>query len=147
MVKKNRTAKTRIDAPKGFVEVGNSMSGFWKPTIPGQSLQGVVGRMIETEGAEGKTNRFYSVRITDVARTGPIVSGDDDDATIEKGDVVGVGGAVLLSFLEDHEGKEVFLVYKGLGEKKKGKNQAKLYATYAKGGKASADEESDDIPF
>ena len=133
MASKKVAAKKRSEekAPEGFREIDNSLAGFWKPTEVGQTLQGVVGRQMISKGAEGKPNVFYAIRITD-PKSGPIVTGEDEEVTIEGGELVGVGGAILGTFLGGREGQEVFLVFKGMGEKKAGKNPARLYATYVK---------------
>ena len=47
--------------------------------------------------------------------------------------LVGVGGKTLATFLEEHIGQAVYIVYKGLGVAKKGQNAPKLYDTYEKG--------------
>lgn len=141
MAKAQRSAKNT--APEGFREVDNAMTGFWKPTSPGQTIQGIVGPMIVTKGADDKPNRFYTLRITNPERATAVQSTDGKAAAdVEAGDLVGVGGALLLSFLANREGQEVYLVYKGLGEKKRGKNPAKLYTTYAK----EYDPETGEIP-
>lgn len=123
--------KSNGAVPEGFKEVDNSLAGFWKPEEKGQSLQGAVSHMIETKGAEGKPNKFYAVRITDPSKTHGVVS-EDKAIEVEQGDLVGVGGAILLSFLTGREGQEVFLVYKGMGAKKAGKNAPRLFTTYAR---------------
>lgn len=128
---------TTNGAPEGFAEVDNSLIGFWRPDEVGQTLQGIVSHDIETKGAEGKPNRFYAIRITDPDRCQGITTSSDEDETSEvtpeRGRLVGAGGAMLLAFLAGREGQEVYLIYKGLGPKKGGKNPAKLYATYARG--------------
>jgi hypothetical protein len=126
------TKKRSTNVPAGFKEVDNSLSGFWKPSADGESLQGIVGHMIEARNKQnenGKPNRFFAIRLT--AST-TIMDTSDKMVPGEEGDLVGVGGAVLVSFLADQIGKEVFLVYKGLGRAKRGQNAPKLYATYAK---------------
>jgi len=131
------TKKTSNGAPEGFVEVDNSLIGFWRPEKVGSTLQGIISHAIETTGAEGKPNLFYAIRITDPARCKEIVSKDEDDDAIEvqpeRGKLVGAGGAMLVAFMSGREGQEIYFIYKGLGPKKSGKNPAKLYATYARG--------------
>lgn len=125
----------KVAIPDGFVEVDNSLAGFWKPTLPGQSIRGIVGHLIEAKSgrADGKMNRFYALRITDPKVSGPIVSGEGDKVIeTEAGALVGVGGAIILSFLAEREGQEVYLVFKGMGRAKHGQNAPKLYATYAR---------------
>ena len=126
------TKKRSTNIPAGFKEVDNSLSGFWKPSLEGQALQGIVGHMIEARNKQnenGKPNRFFAIRLTASTQ---IVDTADKSIDGEEGDLVGVGGAVLVSFLADQIGKEVYLVYKGLGRAKRGQNAPKLYATYAR---------------
>lgn len=124
--------KRSTNIPEGFREVDNSLAGFWKPTTVGQSLQGIVGHMIEGKVTHGKPNRFYAIRITNSEVSAPIFDTNDKAVTPEGGEMVGVGGAVLMSFLAERIGQEVYLVYTGLGKAKKGQNAPKLYATYAR---------------
>jgi hypothetical protein len=120
---------SKISIPEHAKKIDNSISGFWKPSVPGQALQGVVGRQVEAKGSDGKPNVFHMLRITNLD-SGPIVAADDKPVELDMGLVVGVGGRTLAGFLETHLGAEVILVYQGLGPKKPGKNQAKLYETY-----------------
>jgi hypothetical protein len=124
-------ASTKINAPKGFKQVDNSLGGFWKPTKAGQHLQGLVGHLIEAKSSvrDGKPNRFYAIRLIG-ADSGPIVNTDDKEIPAEDGMLVGVGGAVLLNFLHERIGKEVYLAYRGLGKAKKGQNAPKMYDTF-----------------
>jgi hypothetical protein len=136
------TKKTRSTdkVPQGFREIDNSLTGFWKPTTAGETLQGVVGQRITTKGAEGKPNTFYAIRLVSPA---PGVQNDKgEDVETEAGDLIGVGGALLLAFLAANEGREVYLIYKGLGTKKPGKNAPKMYGTYVK----EYDHETGEIP-
>ena len=48
------------------------------------------------------------------------------------GQIVGVGGKMLLAFLRGREGTEVYLVYAGLGKKKPGQSAPKMFETYEK---------------
>jgi hypothetical protein len=135
--------KIAAKIPAGFSEVNNALAGFWKPTVDGQWLQGIVGHMIEGKGQEGgKPNRFFAVRITN-PESAPIMSADDKPVALEGGELVGVGGAILVSFLAERVGSEVYLVYKGLGRAKRGQNAPKLYATYAK----DYDPETGEVPL
>lgn len=125
-------ASPKNNAPKGFKQVDNSLSGFWKPSKAGQHLQGVVRHMIESKNAlnsNGKPNQFYAIRLTS-PDSGPIIDNHEKDVTPEEGMLIGVGGAVLLNFLAERVGKEVYLVYKGLGKAKKGQSAPKMYETY-----------------
>lgn len=135
-------ANPKTVAPKGFKQVDNSLGGFWKPSKGGEHLQGIVGHLIEAKSAQkdGKTNRFYAVRLTS-ADSAPIVNTDDKPITAEVGMLVGVGGAVLMTFLNDRMGKEVYLAYKGLGKAKRGQNAPKMYDTFEK----EFDEESGEV--
>ena len=87
--------------------------------------------MIVTKGAEDKDNKFYSIRITNAARCVGVMS-EDKPVDVEPGILVGAGGATLLSFLAAHEGREVFLIFDGMGKKKGSKNPPKMYKTYVK---------------
>jgi hypothetical protein len=116
-------------APKGFKKVETGISGFWKPTKAGHSLQGVVGHAVETKGADGKPNTFYMLRLkTD--DSGPIATGAGKVVRAVEGMVVGVGGRTLQTFLGERIGQEVFLEYKGLGDAKRGQSAPKLYDCY-----------------
>ena len=119
----------KFNIPKGFKKVDNGIAGFWKPTKEGEGLQGVVGHMVETPGADGQPNRFYTVRVTSV-ESGPIVSTNGRTIKVEAGVLVGVGGRVLANFLSERTGREVVLVYKGLGKAKAGRSAPKLYETF-----------------
>lgn len=119
-------------APEGFRKVETHLAGFWKPEIVGQSIQGIVGEAVEVQGKDNKINVFYSLTLT-TDQGGPII-GKDDKKKIEMhaGQMVGVGGKMLLVFLRGREGKEVYLKYTGLGAKKTGQNPPKLFDTYTK---------------
>jgi hypothetical protein len=133
----NMAAKKKVHGKatqiSGFKKVETHLAGFWKPTADGQHLQGIVVQAIEVRGHEDKPNTFYTVQLT--AETGgPIKDGDDKTIKTEIGMIVGVGGKMLLTFLRNREGKEVMLVYRGLGSKKAGQNAPKLYDTYEREG-------------
>lgn len=113
----------------GFKKVETHLGGFWKPTQDGQNLQGIVVQAVEVKGKEDKTNTFYTVQLTNDA-SAPIKDGEDRTIKAETGMIVGVGGKMLLTFLRGREGKEVLLVYRGLGPKKAGQNAPKMYDTY-----------------
>jgi hypothetical protein len=136
-----KKSRTTDKVPAGFREIDNSLSGFWKPTDVGQTLQGVVGQRITTKGAEGKANTFYAIRL--VSPTVAVQNDKGEDVETEAGDLIGVGGALLLAFLAANEGREVYLIYKGLGTKKTGKNPPKMYGTFVK----EYDGETGEIPF
>jgi hypothetical protein len=121
-------AKFKVNG--GFKKVDNSLNGFWKPSAKGEGLQGVVTTRIEGKGADGNPNVFYALRITN-AESGPIVGGDDKPIGVEPGMLVGVGGRTLHSFLGENMGREVALVFQGLGRAKRGRNAPKLYECYA----------------
>jgi hypothetical protein len=113
----------------GFKKVETSLGGFWKPTVEGQSLRGIVLQAIEVKGRDDKLNTFFTVQLTD-ADSGPIMDGENKKLKPELGAIIGVGGKMLLTFLRAREGKEVLLVYRGLGSKKAGQNAPKMYDTY-----------------
>lgn len=115
----------------GFRKVETHLGGFWKPTHDGQHLRGIVGQAVEVKGKEDKMNTFFTLILTST-EGGPIFGGEGGDKKIamEQGMIVGVGGKMLLTFLRGREGKEVLLVYRGLGPKKAGQNAPKLYDTY-----------------
>jgi len=130
-IERQSTMASKFSVPKGFKKVDNGIAGFWKPTKEGEGLQGIVGHMVETPGADGKPNRFFTVRVT-TEESGPIVSNTGRVVKTEVGTLVGVGGRVLANFLGERagSGREVVLVYKGLGKAKTGRNAPKLYETY-----------------
>jgi hypothetical protein len=121
--------KNGFPVPEHFKQVDNALAGFWKPTIEGQGIQGVVGHRVESKGPDGKPNEFYTLRIT-VAESGPIVAVGDKPIETEVGLLVGVGSRTVQAFLTSHEGQEVVLVYRGLGRPKPGRNAPKLFETY-----------------
>ena len=123
--------KIVAEAPEGFVKVETSISGFWKPEGAGESLQGIVGAPVEVKArVDGeKPNTFYTLHLTS-EEGGPIVSGEDKAIDMRKGMIVGVGGKMLATFLAAREGKEVFLIYRGLGKAKKGQSAPKMYDTF-----------------
>jgi hypothetical protein len=115
--------------PAGFRKIETHLVGFWKPAIEGQSVQGTVGEAVEVAGQDGKINIFYSLTLTS-AEGGPIKTKDDKTVAIEIGQMVGVGGKMLLIFLRGREGKEVYITYTGLGPAKKGQNPPKMFDTF-----------------
>lgn len=131
--KKVTTSRSNKSAPviPGFRKVETHLAGFWKPEIPGQAVQGIVGEAIEVAGVDGKTNVFYSLTLT-TDDAAPIVAKGDAKKTIEvgAGQMIGIGGKMLLIFLRGREGKEVYISYAGLGPKKAGQNPAKLFDTF-----------------
>lgn len=147
-----RAHEPDAEVPAGFEQVETNLVGFWKPENPGSTLQGVVESVVTTEGQDGRPNQFYAVRLTSNTG-GPIVNNDGQTLDTEAGARVGVGGAMLASFLKTRIGKEVYLIYKGLGSPKKGRSAAKLYDCYERpnadnGRGRSRNQQSDeDIPF
>jgi hypothetical protein len=115
--------------PEHFKQVDNTLNGFWKPKTEGDGIQGVVGPLVASKGADGKENNFFTLRIT-VESSGPIVAAGDKPVETETGLLVGIGGRTIAAFLAANEGKEVALVYRGLGRAKPGRNPPKLYDTY-----------------
>lgn len=118
-----------FEVGKNFKKVDNGIAGFWKPTKEGEGLQGVVGHTVETKGVDGRPNVFVMLRLTR-EDSGPIVTGNGRVVKSTVGMNVGVGGKMLLNFLSERTGHEVALVYRGLGDPKRGMNPPKLYDTY-----------------
>lgn len=116
-------------SPEGFRKVETHLAGFWKPVIVGQSIQGLVGEAVEVQGKDNKVNVFYSLTLTS-DHGGPIVGKDDKKIDTVSGQMIGVGGKMLLIFLRGREGKEVYITYTGLGPKKAGQNAPKLFDTF-----------------
>lgn len=131
--KKMKRSKSNGNAPEGFAKIESPhMSGFWVPTLAGQAVQGVVGESITSAGRDGKPNQYYLLMLTN-NDSGPVVAKEDGrKKTIEVGEgmMIGVGGAVLLSLLRGREGKEIYAVFTGLGPKKPGKSQARMFEVY-----------------
>ena len=122
-------AAAKKAAPAGFKRVETSISGFWKPTKEGQSLQGRVSHEIDAVGVDGKPNKFFIVALTNIDGV-EVASRTGKRVTPHEGMLIGVGGKTLLPFLAQHLGREVFIAYQGLGEPKKGQNPPKIYNTY-----------------
>lgn len=116
-------------SPTGFRKVETHLAGFWKPEIAGQSVQGIVGDAVEVQGKDGKINTFYSLTLTS-DDCGPIRGKDDKKVDAGAGQMIGVGGKMLLIFLRGREGKEVYISYTGLGPKKPGQNAPKMFDTF-----------------
>jgi hypothetical protein len=124
--------KASNGAPAGYRKVETRIQGFYKPKKAGDSIEGVVGHRAESAGSDGKPNVYYTFRLAD-DQCQSIRDGEDKSIKADGGMLVGVGGKTLLTFLEEHEGHAVYIVYKGLGVAKKGQNAPKLYDTYEKG--------------
>lgn len=126
--------------PEGFEKVeGARIAGFWIPEIAGQSVRGIVGEMITKTQPDGKLNTYCNLILTADEIGGSVIGQDPDTKRKRKvevgsGMIIGVGGAVLLSRLRGREGKEVYIRFVGLGEKVKGKHQARLYDVFERGG-------------
>lgn len=127
--KKATHRATNGHAPAGFRKIETHLAGFWKPEIPGQSIRGIVGEAVEVQGKDGKLNTFYSLTLT-TNDGGPIKGKDDKRVEVGEGQMVGLGGKMLLVFLRGREGKEVFITYTGLGPKKPGQSAPKMFDTY-----------------
>lgn len=127
--KKKATRRSNGAQPVGFRKVETHLAGFWKPEIPGQSVQGIVGEAVEVQGKDGKINVFYSLTLT-TNDGGPIKGKDDKRVEVGEGQMIGVGGKMLLIFLRGREGKEVYISYTGLGPKKPGQNAPKMFDTF-----------------
>lgn len=124
------------DAPEGFTKIeGAHISGFWKPEATGDNVRGIVGEMITGKGEDGKPNIYSLLTLTTNDVEGDVIGQDAKTkrkfkAEVGEGMVIGLSGAVLLSRLRGREGREVFIRYTGLGEKKIGKNQARLFDVF-----------------
>lgn len=127
--KKKATSKKSATIVPGFRKVETHLAGFWKPEIAGQSVQGIVGEAVEVQGHDGKTNVFYSLTLT-TNDAAPIVGKDNKKIAVGEGQMIGIGGKMLLIFLRGREGKEVFISYTGLGPKKAGQNAPKMFDTF-----------------
>jgi len=127
--KKKVARRSNGASPTGFKKVETHLAGFWKPEIPGQAVQGIVGEAVEVQGKDGKLNTFYSLTLT-TNDGGPIKGKDDKRVEVGEGQMIGVGGKMLLIFLRGREGKEVYISYTGLGPKKPGQNAPKMFDTY-----------------
>lgn len=127
--KKKAPSKKSSKVIPGFRKIETHLAGFWKPEIAGQSIQGVVGEAVEVSGHDGKTNVFYSLTLT-TNNAAPIVGKDNKKIDVGEGQMVGIGGKMLLIFLRGREGKEVYIEYIGLGPKKPGQNAPKMFDTF-----------------
>lgn len=132
---KNGTATraSKVLTPTGFKKIETHLAGFWKPEISGQSVQGIVGDAVEVVGKDKQVNVFYSLTLTS-NECGPIKGKDDKTVDVGEGQMIGVGGKMLLIFLRGREGKEVFITYTGLGPKKPGQNAPKMFDTFERDG-------------
>lgn len=128
----SRRTNANGTAPEGFRKVETHLAGFWKPEIVGQSVQGTIGEAVEVQGKDSKVNVFYSLTLTS-DQGGPIVGKDGKKIPTIPGQMVGVGGKMLLIFLRGREGKEVYITYAGLGPEKAGQSPAKLFDTFERG--------------
>jgi hypothetical protein len=131
--KKSKRSKDNA-APEGFRKVESAhISGFWVPEIIGQQVRGIVGESVTATGKDGKPNIYIMLTVTD-NDSGPVISLDANKrkkpVEVGEGMIIGVGGAVLLSRLKGREGKEILAQYTGLGEKKAGKNPARMFDVY-----------------
>lgn len=121
---------TKAAAPSGFKKIENHLAGFWKPELQGQVMQGVVGEAIETRGIDDKPNTFYSLKITNAEISGPVVTKEGKKIDLENGMMIGIGGKMLMTFLQGHQRREVYLIYDGMGPKKPGQSAPRMYLTY-----------------
>lgn len=132
--KKISKANGKDYAPNGFKKIESPhISGFWVPEIVGQSIQGVVGDLVTAAGKDGKPNVYCQLLLTS-NEGGPVIGVDENKRKrkieVGEGMIVGVGGAVLLNLLRGRDGKEVMIQFTGLGPKKPGKNQARMYDAF-----------------
>lgn len=134
--KRSYTRRVTVsDAPEGFTKVeGAHIAGFWVPDVPGESIRGIVGDLISKIGKDGMVNAYRPLELTSNEVGGAIVTQDENKRKhkieVGEGMIVGVGGAVLLSRLRGRDGREVFIRYTGLGEKQRGKNQARMFDVF-----------------
>lgn len=126
--KSGKGSKINGQAPAGFRKVDGTLVGFWKPELPGESLQGMVGSRIEAAGSDGKPNVFFAVTLTAPALN--VITSEDESINAPVGSTVGVGGKMLISFLEARNGQEIALVYRGLGKAKPRQSAPRLFDTY-----------------
>lgn len=129
--KKNGTTR-KVNGAKiipGFRKVETHLIGFWKPEVAGQAVQGIVGDAVEVIGTDGKANTFYSLTVT-TNSSAPIKDKDNKSIEVSPGQMIGIGGKMLIPFLRGREGKEVYLEYTGLGKKKAGQNAPKMFDTF-----------------
>ena len=84
------------------------------------------------QGKDHKVNVFYSLTLT-TEDGGPILGKDNKAISCMPGQMIGIGGKMLLIFLRGREGKEVYITYTGLGPQKAGQNPAKLFDTFERG--------------
>lgn len=135
MAAKKKAARAKSNghtpAPAGFRKIETHLAGFWKPEIAGQAVQGIVGEAVEVQGADGKLNTFYSLTLT-TNDAGPIKGKDGKKVDVGEGQMIGVGGKMLLIFLRGREGKEVYLSYTGLGPARTGQSAPKMFDTFEK---------------
>lgn len=121
---------TKAGVPAGFRKIETHLVGFWKPEIAGQFIRGLVGEAVEVPGADGKLNTFYTLTLGAGDSGGPIVGKDGKKITVEGGQMIGVGGKMLLIFLRGREGREVHIVFDGLGKAKAGQSAPKMFLTF-----------------
>ena len=125
-------ASKKQQGPAGYRKVETRIQGFFKPKKAGDFIEGIVGQRSESAGSDGKPNVYYTFRLAD-DQCQSIENGEGKKLAADGGMLVGVGGKTLATFLEEHIGQAVYIVYKGLGVAKKGQNAPKLYDTYEKG--------------
>lgn len=128
MAAKRRATADATDR-SGWRKVETGIAGFWQPDQEGDEIQGIVGERCEGKGHDGRPVIYYRLKLVDDACE-QVRTNEGKKVMAKEGLVVGVGGAVLRNFLEEHKGAFVLLVYKGLGEKTKGKNAPRLYDAF-----------------
>lgn len=121
-------------APTGFTKIESPhMAGFWVPEIVGQQVRGIVGETINGVGRDGNPNTYILLLLTD-NESGPVIGVDEKKrkhrVDVGEGQMIGVGGAVLLSLLRGREGKEILARYIGLGPKKPGKSPPRMFDVF-----------------
>ena len=130
--KTKRTQNGNDNAPAGFRKVESNFTGFWKPEGEGESIRGVVGKAIEVPTSDGRTSTFYPMAVTE-GDVSSVFNIDGDQVKAGRGALVGFGGKMLLNFLGAHMGQEVYLIYRGLGNAKRGQSAPKMYDMYERG--------------
>lgn len=124
-------------APEGFEKVeGAHISGFWVPNKVGDSVRGVLGDLItKAPDKDGRENSYnlLTLNVDDIG--GDVIAQDPKTkrkfkAVVGSGMVIALSGRILISRVRGRSGNEAYIVYKGLGDEVKGRNQARLYDVY-----------------
>lgn len=116
-------------APAGYRKVETGIAGFWRPRELGDEIEGIVGERCEGKGADGRAVVYFRMRLAD-DQCERIETDEGKRVKASAGLVVGIGGAVLRTFLGERQGHAVLIRYAGMGEARKGKNAPKLFDCY-----------------